>query len=86
MGRFVHSDVTRCIISSGGRGEKELKDEERGKRQHQETGGAGANSSCHLSSTGSQSQKGGLKFKLVVVLSSHPSLRIWQNPRRAKAE
>jgi hypothetical protein len=30
------SDVTRCRISSEGRGEKELKDEERGKRQNQE--------------------------------------------------
>jgi hypothetical protein len=53
------SDVTRCRISSGGRGEKELKDEERGKRQNQEKGGSAASSFCHLSSTGRQSRKGG---------------------------
>ena len=30
------SEVTQCRISSGGRGENEIKDEERGKRQNQE--------------------------------------------------
>ena len=30
------SEVTRCRILSGGRGEKEIKDEERRKRQNQE--------------------------------------------------
>jgi hypothetical protein len=34
------SVITRCRIASGGRGEKEFKEEERGKRQNQETGGA----------------------------------------------